>query len=262
MTSTGSTLSAAASQARVDPVPIARLHHRLGFDQPLDYPASSLQKSLTHWKMEIDDAPIFRYLYRHAQPRRHLEFGTWLGIGATYCLEESPATVWTLNLPDGERYPNGSVAYPASVIARDDLPTWLRDSEAAARLGKIPSDAQGLVGLYYLKKGFGNRVCQVLCDSREWDTTQYPPGFFDTALIDGGHSQETVTSDTQKALPLLRPGGLIMWHDYCPDEEVKRTCSSTVGVIAAIDQMRPRLAKELSDLFWVQPSWILVGVKR
>ena len=246
----------------IDAVPVDTLHQRLGWPTPLDYPASSLNKPLTHWTMEIDDAPIFRYLYRHAQPNRHLEFGTWLGTGTTYCLEESPATVWTINLPQGEEHPTaGGAAYPASVLAKDDVPDWLRDSEWSKRLGRYPSDSVGLIGLYYLKKNLGHRVCQILCDSRQWDTSQYPPGFFDSVLIDGGHVHDVVVSDTRKALPLVRPGGLIMWHDYCPDEEVQRRCPATQGVAAAITDLHDWLKNELTDLFWIKPSWLLVGIK-
>ncbi|HQH70675.1 MAG TPA: hypothetical protein PK360_01215, partial [bacterium] len=97
-------------------VPVQELHQKMGWPALLDYPAASLRKPLTQWKMEIDDSPIFRYLYRHFRPRRHLEFGTWQGTGVLYCLEECEATVWTLNLPRGETLPDGSPAYcvPAS----------------------------------------------------------------------------------------------------------------------------------------------------
>jgi len=248
--------------AHTDTVSVDDLHSRLGYTQPLEYPSASRSKPLTQWTMEIDDAPIFRYIYRQAQPKRHLEFGTWLGTGATYCLEESPATVWTINLPDGEALPNGSAAYPASCIAPDDRPLWLRERQASTQLGKTPSDVRELVGLYYHKKGYSHRVCQILCDSRRWDTSQYPPGFFDTVLIDGGHTQDIAAGDTKKAPPLLRSGGIVMWHDYCPDAHVRRMCPSTVGVMAAIEENKDWLRRELSDLFWIEPSWILLGVKR
>ncbi len=260
MTITGSTLSG-VSKLQIDTVPVASLHQRLGWTTPLDYPESSLAKPLTDWTMEIDDAPIFRYLYRHVQPQRHLEFGTWLGTGATYCLEASAATVWTINLPGGEAHAAGGAAYPASVLAKEDIPSWLRDSPSGKRLGKYPSDSLGLIGLYYLKKGFGHRVCQILCDSQQWDTSPYPLGFFDTVLIDGGHSRDIVTSDTRKSLSLVRRGGLIMWHDYCPDEQVLRRCTSTQGVAAAIGDLIDQLSTELIDLFWIKPSWLLVGIK-
>jgi hypothetical protein len=50
-------------------------------------------------------------------------------------------------------------------------------------------------------------VAQVYTDSREWDTSHYPDGFFDSCLIDGGHTQDIVVSDTMQALRLVRSEG-------------------------------------------------------
>ena len=79
------------------------------------------------------------------------------------------------------------------------------------------TDAGLFIGQHYRDAGFGHRVCQIYCDSRDWDTAAYPSDFFDSALIDGGHIEEVVASDTRKALSVTRSGGLIMWHDFCPD---------------------------------------------
>ncbi|MEH1910658.1 MAG: class I SAM-dependent methyltransferase [Nostoc sp.] len=37
---------------------------------------------------------------------------------------------------------------------------------------------------------------------------------FDLAFIDGAHSSEYVKNDTEKLLPLMNPGGWIIWDDY------------------------------------------------
>lgn len=41
---------------------------------------------------------------------------------------------------------------------------------------------------------------------------------FDGCFLDAHHSEESVTRDTALALPLIRPGGFIAWHDYGRDE--------------------------------------------
>lgn len=105
-------------------LPVHSLHSRLSFATPLDYPNSSLTKPLTQWRMEEDDSPIFRYIYRNFQPTRHLEFGTWEGTGATYCLEESDATVWTLNLLEGEKNESGKMLYSSSLNTMISVPEW------------------------------------------------------------------------------------------------------------------------------------------
>lgn len=239
-------------------VDVRALHHHLGFEVPLRYPETSYCKAFSQWQMEEDDAPIFRYIYRQFQPRRHLEFGTWQGTGTVYCLEESAATVWTINLPFGETSPDGTSGYSGlgSATSVDDFLNWTR--QAKIRIDGHRTDSFGAVGWQYLQRGLGHRVCQIYCDSRGWDSSNLPPGFFDTVLIDGGHSKDVVVSDTQKALPLVRRGGLIMWHDFCAAEPFP----STVGVMRAIAQLWPLLDSQMSQIFWVYPSWILVGVKK
>lgn len=227
---------------------------RLGIDYTFKYPETSLNKSLKNWQMEEDDSPIFRHIYRSFRPKRHLEFGTWYGLGALYCLQECDATVWTLNLPWGEKDEHGKWAYPQ----QNQQHFWDILKKTMLR----PSDELGSIGRYYLELGLGNRVCQIYCDSRDWDIQNYPDGFFDTALVDGGHSEEVVSSDTKKACQLVRSGGIIMWHDFCEENDVLSNCSSPRGVVSAIHQNWNWLKTQMEDIFWIEPSWILLGIKK
>jgi predicted O-methyltransferase YrrM len=241
----------------LDIVPIDELHERLGFATRLDYPAESMRKNFGDWKMEVDDAPILRYIYRHARPKRHLEFGTWEGTGACYCLEESDADVWTINLPEGEKVDGSPLYYstPAQV-PEGAVPVELR--------GTVPiyqTDAGTFIGHRYRTAGFSHRVTQIYCDSQQWDTSQYSPGFFDTVLIDGGHSESVVLNDTRKALPLVRQGGLLLWHDFCPDPSVFRSMPSVVGVVGGLSRHWAEIAAQLHQAFWIRPSFLLVGVR-
>lgn len=232
---------------------------------PAPAPLAGL-RSLGDWHMEEDDAPVFAYLYRYFQPRRHLEFGTWQGFGTRLCLESCSATVWTLNLPEGESKADGSWAYGERV--RDE--TQAPPGAVRVNFGQDESgprtyhrtDAGGYIGRLYRENGLGHRVCQIYCDSRQWDTSAYPPGFFDSVLVDGGHQHDVVVNDTRKAVPLLRSGGLMLWHDYCPHPDILARSQVTQGVVGAIQTLLPELAEQFSDLFWVDPSYILVGIKK
>ena len=243
---------------RLDIVDVSALHERLGQSAPLDYPHSSRNKPFLDWKMENDDAPILRYLYRSVRPRRHLEFGTWAGTGACCCLEECDATVWTINLLEGELI-EGKPAYSSAI---DDAPEGAVPVQHANGRPVYQTDAGLLIGRRYREAGFGHRVCQIYCDSRTWDTSAYPRDFFDSVLIDGGHSADVVLSDTRKALAVTRPGALIMWHDFCPDPTVLGAFASVVGVMTALTGNWKEIAASLQDVFWVQPSFLLVGVRR
>jgi Methyltransferase domain len=241
----------------IDVVPVAELQQRLRLTEPLAYPPASLQKPFAKWKMEIDDAPILRYLYRQLRPRRHLEFGTWEGTGTCYCLEECDAAVWTINLPEGERIDGRPVYYSTA----QSIPEGASPVEQRSGLDIYQTDAGPFIGHRYRSAGFEPRVTQIYCDSREWNTSEYAGGFFDTVLIDGGHSEDVVLSDTRKALDVVRPGGLILWHDFCPDPSVFGTMTSVIGVVEGLTREWPAIAGQIQDAFWIQPSFLLAAIR-
>ncbi len=245
-------------------LPLAQLGNLFPAHKKL--PPAPSAKGLDQWKMEDDDAPIFKFLYQAHQPGRHLEFGTWQGWGASLCLESCAATVWTMNLPDGEKRPDGTWAYGERITDTSNFPQRIVAANYGEdELGAINyhrTDAGGYIGRFYREKGLGHRVCQIYCDSRDWDTSNYQADFFDSVLIDGGHQPEVVINDTRKALQVLRPGGLIIWHDFCPLPEIRSQFGSAKGVTAGIEQILPELEDQLQTLAWIKPSWILFGIKK
>jgi hypothetical protein len=80
-------------------------------------------------------------------------------------------------------------------------------------------------------------------------------------FIDGGHSRDVVASDTSRALELVRPGGLVIWHDFCPRDEVTTACASTRDVVGFIAEHGETLGHAFERLFWIDPSWLLFGVR-
>jgi len=248
----------------VGAVPLAELGRLLG--KPGSVPPPRSDHALTDWQMQRDDAPILRYLFSTLAPRRHLEFGTWQGFGTCLCLEACAGTVWTLNLPDGESKADGSWAYGERVVDETPAPPGaVRVNFGHDETGPRTyhrTDAGGYIGRLYREKGLGPRVCQIYCDSREWDTSAYPPGFFDSVLVDGGHQADVVINDTRKALPLLRRGGLMLWHDFCPKSDVIGHFPSIQGVTSAIESLLPEIAPQFAELAWIDPSLILLGIKR
>lgn len=224
--------------------------------------------NLTRWSYEKLDLPIISALIEAVRPKRHLEFGTWEGRGVACVLSATDATVWTINLPQGEDLMDGSWAYGSRVTAEAEnrmngvisMHTGV-DPDGTPRIWHR-TDAGPYIGRIYLENGLGHRVCQVFCDSRNWDTSNYPDGFFDTVLIDGGHQKDTVISDTKNALRLTRDGGLIIWHDFCPNSAVLDCCPSVKGVTEAVSELLPELKKKFKSLYWIEPSWILVGEQR
>jgi hypothetical protein len=243
----------------VSTVTVDDLGRELGFAEPLDFAASWRSLPLRNWVMDAD-GDILRYLFRNFRPSRHLEFGTWQGDGVLRCVEECDATVWTLNVLEGESRSDGDWAYGA----QRDQPIAPGESAETLLTNRglwVRTDAYGQIGRKYLKAGYGSRVCQIFCDSRQWDARQYPHGFFDTAFVDGGHAHDIVASDTARAIALVRHGGLILWHDYCPLPEVTAACESARHVVGYIEIALDALRPMFDRLFWIEPSWLLVGVR-
>jgi len=222
-------------------------------------------KPLKDFKMEEDDSTILRYLYKKFDPKRHLEIGTWKGFGAKLAAENSSATVWTINPWEGEKNADGNPVYsePSKNVVNTKGLLEMVDNHQVNINSTIQTDSAYMIGHMYREAGLGGRVNQIYATSKEWDTSNIPESFFDTILIDGSHEPELVVHDTRKTLPLLRSGGVMIWHDYCPVPEVIESMSSVRGVTQGIKQLGESYFKEhYSECFWIDPSWLLVGIKK
>lgn len=58
-----------------------------------------------------------------------------------------------------------------------------------------------------------HKITQLCGDSKRFDETPYLKQC-DLIFIDGSHAYSYVKNDTEKALRMLKEGGLILWHDY------------------------------------------------
>jgi predicted O-methyltransferase YrrM len=123
--------------------------------------------------------------------KRVFEFGTYKGVSTTQlALNLAPGgMVFTLDLP--EDHPAYSLPIPKP-----------EERQIAAEGGKgilIPRDLL-------------DRVTFLSSDSATFDETPYL-GSMDLVFVDGAHSYEYVKNDTEKGWNMLRPGGVLAWHD-------------------------------------------------
>jgi FkbM family methyltransferase len=225
--------SASQRPTNIGVVGVEDLHAACGFRQAFLPPQLAIPYGLVEFTMERDDAPILEYFYSQHSPRRHFEFGTWEGFGALLCASSCSAQIWTLNLPDGERDECGTPRYGD---------------------GATVSDAGDRIGWRYRTAGLQERVHQLYGDSRDLDTQQLGRGTFDSVLVDGGHTAPVVTSDTNKAIELLRPGGWLIWHDFVPDEVVLERSEASRGVVGAFVEGAAAWSEHLEPAFWIRPS--------
>ncbi len=129
---------------------------------------------------------------RVTRPKAVFEFGTFDGLTTWHlAVNAGPqAHVWTLDLP---------LDHPAREFAGHNR-----------AVGKIHGVQ---VGGQFAGTPEAERITQIYDDSLEFDATPYRRSM-DFILVDAGHGYEHVRSDTQSALAMIRPGGVIFWHDY------------------------------------------------
>lgn len=128
--------------------------------------------------------------------RRVFEFGTHTGETAMEVAENCPeATVVTLDLPE-ELANDFQAAQALSGIEVTDSHLF-----SAKRGSAIAGEAAG-------------RILQLRQDSASFDPAPYA-GQFDLIYVDASHSYSGARSDSEKALTMIRDGGVIIWDDYC-----------------------------------------------
>ena len=126
--------------------------------------------------------------------KRIFEFGTYKGVSTTQLALNlrDDGMVYTLDLP--EDHPAYTLAIPKA-----------EERQIAAETGK------GIL----IPQELSHKVTFLRSDSAKFDTTPYLNSM-DLVFVDGAHSYEYVKNDTEKGLEMLRPGGIIAWHDCTP----------------------------------------------
>ena len=68
-------------------------------------------------------------------------------------------------------------------------------------------------GERFINHPLKRKIKQVFGDSATFDFSPYKNSV-DFAFIDGSHAYDYVLNDSEKVLSIMRPGGIILWHDY------------------------------------------------
>ncbi|SRR5712692_3852096 len=140
-------------------------------------------------------------IVKHVGARNILEIGTANGNTTLNLAENSPpdASVTTVDLPQN----------------------WDGKFAVEVRGHMVNNTMATQVGIQYKNSKYSGKVKQVLCDSAKlcWEEMAVP---FDLAFIDGCHTYEYVKIDTENAIKYVRPGGVVIWHDYGMIEDVSK----------------------------------------
>ncbi len=126
------------------------------------------------------------------QPKRIFEIGTFEGrTTLNMALNAPDAKIFTLDLP------------------AEELATTKMQIEKAeeAYVKKTHS------GDRFLNHPAKKNIQQLFGDSATFDFSGYHNSI-DMMFVDGSHAYEYVLSDTERAMKLVKKGGIILWHDY------------------------------------------------
>lgn len=145
------------------------------------------------------------------------EFGTATGKTAYLLARNAPADAKVVTLTLSPAQASGQAA-----VAGDDA--------ASQRAARTESRFETF---YYSGTAVEPKITQLFGDSKTFDETPYR-GACDLIFIDGSHAYSYVVSDTEKALRMVRPGGIILWHDY-------RGPRRTKGVYRALNELKDKL---------------------
>ena len=167
------------------------------FPAELERGAIRLENFLGHWgNVSVEELCKICLIVKWIKPKRILELGTYNGMTTLQMALNAPAgsTTYTLDLSP--------------------------EQMASIKLGKLDE----LVSKHFKEKFntktgsyFSGRsdvsITQLWGDTATFDYSVIG-GKADIIFIDAAHDYENKRRDTDNALRLLAPGGVILWHDY------------------------------------------------
>lgn len=98
-------------------------------------------------------------------------------------------------------------------LAPDQVSVYAGDTADSVEGTRTALEESTFTRFFYTGTPVEAKVEQLFADSKQFDETPYA-GSFDLIFVDGSHAYSYVKSDTEKALRMVRPGGVVLWHDY------------------------------------------------
>jgi predicted O-methyltransferase YrrM len=156
-----------------------------------------------------------RFVANYRVPATVSDLETWvlcnLARDASRIFEFGTCTGKTTYLLAANAPPNARVS---SLTLEPDRVAEYRaapgDAEDARRSALSES---AFASFFYRGTPEAARIEQLYGDSKQFDETGYL-GACDLVFVDGSHARSYVESDGRKALRMVKPGGVVLWHDY------------------------------------------------
>jgi predicted O-methyltransferase YrrM len=128
---------------------------------------------------------------------------------AAIASKRRPRTIFEIGTFDGATTLLLARAAPEAQVFTLDLPP---DSPALAALSESRAAPES-AGSRFRDAPEAGRITQLFGDSREYDFSPYH-GKMDLVIVDGGHTADCVTPDSENALKMVAPAGVVVWDDY------------------------------------------------
>ena len=148
------------------------------------------------WNMDPMERFCVGALAQLLKPQRIFEFGTFDGATTLLLAKTAPtAQIFTIDLPPEAYIAPQQFGYPQS------------PGEYASPHDEIGHEFRGTPE--------AERITQLFGDTTTFDFNPYL-GTMDLVIVDAGHGYEAARSDTENALRLAGPSGVVIWDDYIP----------------------------------------------
>lgn len=154
-------------------------------------PISNIEINFEYGEMPAHEQEILCKLIKSQNPKTIFEIGTFQGATTTRLAANSNAVVYTLDLP-----PKGHIDYH---------PPGMNDPE----LDVYPDQ----LGIKHFTSAYADRIIQLYGDTRSFDYSPYYEQM-DIVFVDACHHYDFVLRDSMHAFKMIKPDGMIIWHDY------------------------------------------------
>lgn len=156
-----------------------------------------LENFLGHWgNVSIEELCKICLIVRYFKPKKILEIGTYNGMTTLQMALNAPkeCQIYTLDLPEQKNTIN-------------------KLSKVDFYLTELFKKKYGTETGVYFKNRKDLNIIQLFGDSAIFDYS-VTGGKIDIIFIDAAHDYENKKKDTENALRLLAPNGVIIWHNY------------------------------------------------